>query len=109
VRKRRNAKFPLGHENCIAKTDMKKIKFSGREVAVLRAIDFSLGSTGGAIMERTRLEAEETLDIVNSLMDTGYIETNPPCAFVEVFALFDTLFEINPAYVHDLRQAIIRR
>lgn len=109
MRKRWNAEFAFRHGNCIAKTDMKKIKFSGREVAVLRAIDFSLGSTGGAIMERTHLEAEEALDIVNSLMDTGFIETNPPSAIVEVFALFDTLFEINPAYAHDLRQAIIRR
>jgi len=88
---------------------MKKIKFSGRELAVLRAIDFSTGTTGAEIIERTHMDAEEITDILNGLLDAGFAEANPPLARVEVFALFETFFEINPAYVHDLRAVIARR
>src|SRR5207302_6738295 len=88
---------------------MKKIKFSGRETAVLRTIDFSTGISGSEIIERTHLEADELLDIINGLMESGFVETNPASERVEIFGLFETIFEINPAYAHDLREAIIRR
>jgi hypothetical protein len=87
---------------------MKKLKFSGRELAVLRAVNFSLGSTGSEIIERTNIEAGEIADIVNGLMDTGYLECTPPLQQMEAFAVFDTLFEINPAYSHDLKEALLR-
>jgi hypothetical protein len=88
---------------------MKKMKFSGREMAVLRAIDFSTGSTGSEIIERTSIDAEETLAILNGLMDAGYVETEPPVHHVEAFAIFETQFEINPGYAHELKDALLRR
>ena len=88
---------------------MKKMKFSGREMAVLRAIDFSTGSTGSEIIERTNIDPDETLAIVNALMDAGYVETEPPQPRVEAFALFETQFEINPGYAHELKDALLRR
>lgn len=88
---------------------MKKMKFSGREVAVLRAVDFATGTTGGEIVERTHIEPEELLDILNGLLDAGYVETIPMCERVKAEALPDILFEVNPAYVHELRSAIVRR
>ncbi len=88
---------------------MKKLKFSGREMAVLRAIDFSIGSSGSEIIERTNIQPDEVTDIVNGLMELGFVETNPHVQHVEPFALFDTQFEINPSYAHDLKDALLRR
>lgn len=88
---------------------MKKMKFSGREMAALRAIDFATGTTGAEIMDRTRIEPDELLDILNGLLDAGYVETIPMCERLKAEALADALFEVNPAYVHELRGAIVRR
>jgi hypothetical protein len=88
---------------------MKKIKMSGREISVLRAIDFSLGTLGGEIMERTHIERGDLIDILNSLMDIGYVETNPASKHVDFGALEETVFEVNPSYALDLKEAIKRR
>jgi DNA-binding MarR family transcriptional regulator len=87
---------------------MKKIKLSGRELAVLRAIDFSTGTEGSAVLERTQLERGDLVDILNSMMEVGYVETNPVSQCVKPDLLHETMLEINPAYVHDLRAAIVR-
>src|SRR5205823_1521674 len=73
---------------------MKKIKLSGREIAVLRAIDFSLSTGGYDILERTHIELHELTDILNGLMDAGYVETNPPSERVAADELQATLFEV---------------
>jgi hypothetical protein len=88
---------------------VKKIKLSGRERAVLRAIDFSLGTAGAEIAQRTCIHHEDLSDILNGLMEVGYVETNPPVDRVELDALESSVFEINPSYALDLREAIIRR
>ena len=87
---------------------MKKIKFSGREAAVLRAIDFSLGASGGEIIERTHIEPNEALEILHGLMDTGYVETPSMVERINPGAFVNTVFEVNPAYAHDLREALKR-
>ena len=51
---------------------MKNLKFSGRETAVIRAIDFTTGTLGAEILVKTRIEAQETLDILNGLLDTEH-------------------------------------
>jgi DNA-binding MarR family transcriptional regulator len=56
---------------------MKQIKLSGRERAVLRAIDFSTGTLGQDLLEHTRLQPEDLVDILNGLMDVGYAEVVP--------------------------------
>jgi len=88
---------------------MKTLKFSGRETSVIRAIDFATGTIGAEILVKTRIDAEDVLDILNSLLDAGFIETNPPQQeHVAPKALYHTIFEINPAYAHDLRKTFIR-
>lgn len=56
---------------------MKQIKLSGRERAVLRAIDFSTGSSGEELLERTQLAPEDLVDVLNGLMTVGYAEMRP--------------------------------
>jgi DNA-binding MarR family transcriptional regulator len=88
---------------------MKQLRFSGRETAVLRAIDFANGTTGEEILAKTRMDAEEAMDILNGLMDAGYVETNPPQqAHVTLDQFNSMLYEINPAFAHDLKKAMIR-
>jgi hypothetical protein len=88
---------------------MKVLKFSGRETSVLRAIDFTMGTVGAEIVVKTRIEPQEALDILNGLMDAGYIETNPPQQdHVEWKAFYRTMFEVNPAFVHQLKKSLVR-
>ena len=88
---------------------MKTLKFSGREASVLRAIDFATGTIGAEILVKTRIEPMDALDILNGLLDVGFIETNPPQQeHVSPRAFYRTLFEVNPAYIHNLREALIR-
>jgi len=85
------------------------MKFSGREAAVVRAIDFATGTIGAEILVKTRIEAADVLDILNALLDAGFIETNPPQqGHVELKAFYHTIFEANPAYIHEMRKALIR-
>ena len=88
---------------------MKKIKLSGREAGVLRAIDFNLGTSGADMLERTQMDPGDLVDIVGSLMELGYIETQPPSDCIDPQAFKETMIEVNPAFVHELREALIRR
>lgn len=88
---------------------MKKIRLSGREGGVLRAIDFNIGTLGGDVLERTHIELGDAVDIVNGLMEVGYIETVPPSECVNPDEFVNTMLEVNPAFVHDLREAIKQR
>jgi hypothetical protein len=87
---------------------MKQIKLSGRELAVLRSIDYASGSTGTEIRERTSIDGSDLVDILNGLADVGYVETFPfvePVTFLNYEA---TRFEINPAYALQLKGAMRR-
>jgi DNA-binding MarR family transcriptional regulator len=88
---------------------VKKIKLSGREMAVLRAIDFAMGNTGAEIRERTQIAVEDLLDILNGLIDVGYAETLPPRERVTEDEFATAVFEVNPSYAMELREALIRR
>jgi hypothetical protein len=89
---------------------MRLLKFSGREAAIVRAIDFATGTLGAELLVRTRIGAEEVVEIINGLMDAGYVETNPPRhGHVERGEFYWTMFEANPAFVHQLREATARR
>jgi len=88
---------------------MKTLKFSGREASIIRAIDFATGTMGAEILVKTRLDAQDALDILNGLLDAGFVETNPAQQeHVELRAFYNTLFESNPAYSHELRKALLR-
>jgi hypothetical protein len=89
---------------------MREMNFSGREACVLRAIDMALGTIGADIVLRTRMEPQEALDILNGMLDMGFVEiSNGQQHHVTRWAFNTTMFEVNPAFVHDLKKALIRR
>ena len=88
---------------------MRDMKFSGREACILRSIDMANGTIGADILLRTRMEAQEALDILNGMLDMGFLETNPPQqTHVQRWVFNTTMFEVNPAFAHDLKKALVR-
>ena len=87
---------------------MKQIKLSGREMAVLRSIDYASGSTGTEIQERTQMEMTDIADVLNGLFDVGYVETFPIVAQITGANVEATRFEINPSYALQLKEAMKR-
>ncbi len=87
---------------------MKQIKLSGREQAVLRAIDYTSGSTGEEIQEKTQIEASDVADILNGMSDIGFVETFPPTDLVTFANYATTRFEINPSYAQQIKTALRR-
>ena len=90
-------------------TSMKHIKLSGREQAVLRAIDYASGSTGDEIREITHIDADELADILNGLCDVGYVEVFPYAEHVTFLNCAASRFEVNPSYAVALMEALRRR
>lgn len=88
---------------------MRNIKLTGREASVVRAIGFTEGALGSEIHEHTRMEAEDVTDALNSLISAGFVESTPFSDAVPVSEFPATVFEVNPAYVHELKQALQRR
>jgi hypothetical protein len=88
---------------------MKKIKLSGRELSVLRAIDFATGTKGQEIVDRTRLDPEDVTDMLNAFIELGFLEAEPSSERVAQEAMPGTTFQINPGYSHDLSHAIRNR
>jgi hypothetical protein len=93
---------------------MKLIKLTGRELAVLRAIE-TLGSTGAEIYERTQIAAPDLADILNGMCEVGYVEAyrgESPLPMVEQVKAAEVLitrFEVNPSYALELKKALARR
>lgn len=85
---------------------MKQIRLSGREAAVVRSIGFSVPLTGAEIMEHTRLSAEDLVDILNGLMDSGYAESTPYAEHTSIEAVATTEFEINSSYINEIKAAL---
>lgn len=88
---------------------MKQIKLSGRELAVLRSIDYATGSTGKEIQERTQIDPGDVADVLNGLCDVGYAESYPPTEPITYLNYEATRFEINPSYALQLKEAMRRR
>lgn len=88
---------------------MKKIKLSGREMAVVRAIDFATGTPGNEMFERTRIEMEELVGTINGLIEVGFVETMPYHNSITMEMLPKVTLEINPGYAQELKSALIRR
>ena len=87
---------------------MKQIKLSGREQAVLRAIDYTSGSTGEEIQERTQIDGCDVADILNGMSDVGFVEVYPAADLVTFANYATSRFEINPAYAQQLKIALRR-
>lgn len=88
---------------------MKQIKLTGREQAILRAIDYASGSTGTEIQERTQIAPEDIADTLNGLSDVGYVESFPILNIVTAENYADTRFEVNPSYALQIKEAMRRR
>ena len=87
---------------------MKQIKLSGREMAVLRAIDYAVGSTGNEIRERTALDGSDLVDILNGMCEVGYVEVIPSVETVTYLNYAESRFEINPSYALQLKESMRR-
>ena len=88
---------------------MKQIKLSGRELAVLRAIDYATGSTGTEIQEKTSIDGADVAEILNALCEIGYSEVYPLVDVVTATNYAESRFEINPSYALQLKEAMRRR
>jgi len=78
-------------------------------MTVLKAIDFATGTDGDEMLTRTRLEPEDLLDILNGLLETGFIESDPYSESITIEAIPTTLFEVNPSYAQQLKAVMIKR
>lgn len=88
---------------------MRNIKLSGREATVVRAIGFTEAMMGAEIQDCTHMDSEDVTDTLNSLMSAGFVETVPYYEEVQLAEMPVTAFELNPAYAHELKQALYRR
>ena len=64
---------------------------------------------GAELQDNTRMQPEDLTDTINSLMSAGFVESVPFFDQVEMAEMPVTAFEVNPAYVHELKEALQRR
>lgn len=88
---------------------MRNIRLTGREATVVRAIGFTEAVLGAEIQELTRMEPEDVTDTLNSLLSAGFAESIPYREQVPMAEMPVTSFEINPAYAHQLKEAMLSR
>ena len=88
---------------------MRQIKLTGREATIMRAIGFTESMLGAEIQDLARMELEDVTDTLNSLISAGFVESIPYSEEVQLADVSVTAFEVNPAYVHELREAMLRR
>jgi DNA-binding MarR family transcriptional regulator len=87
---------------------MKHIKLSGRERAVLRYIDWATGTNGDELLDCTKIEPEDLVDVLNGLMEVGYVEMMPYAEHTDLDTFREKTFEVNPSYALELRAAMQR-
>ncbi len=87
---------------------MRRIKLSGRERAVLKSIGFAEGAPGAELLEHTQMPPDDMTDVLNALLGAGYVESKPYREQVSVTEMRETNFEVNPGYVHELRESMAR-
>jgi hypothetical protein len=88
---------------------MRAIKLTGREATVVRAIGFAEAMVGAELQDNTRMELEDLTDTLNGLIAAGFVESIPYSEEVQMAEMPGTAFEMNPAYVQELRRAICKR
>jgi len=87
---------------------MRRIKLSGRELAILKALGFANVMPGSDIVDYTQMQAEDVTDVLNALLSAGYVESKPYREQTTPAEMLTIEFEVNPAYVHELKAAITR-
>ena len=75
---------------------------------MMRSIGFGMGITGSEIQERMALPDDEIVDILNTLMGMGYIETMTMKDRVTLADYATENFEINPSYATEIRLSMKR-
>ncbi len=85
---------------------MRNIKLTGREASVVRAIGFTESMLGAEIQDYVRMESEDVADTLNSLIAAGFVESIPYFEEVQLAEMPVTAFELNPAYAHQLKEAL---
>lgn len=86
----------------------RELKLNGRELGVLRTIGLGLGLPGGEIQERTNIDRPDLCDLLNTLLDIGYLETSTMREKVCLEDFETEVFEINPSYASELKVAMRR-
>ncbi len=87
---------------------MREIRLTGKERTVVRGIGFALGCTGEELIEHCRMDIHDLTDVLNALLEAGFIESAPYKDRVTATEIPGFLFEVNPGYAHSLREAIQR-
>lgn len=64
---------------------------------------------GTEIQDMSHLEPDDMTDTINALMAAGFVQCIPFKEQIDLAEVPVTSFEVNPAYVHELREAILRR
>jgi hypothetical protein len=75
----------------------------------MRAIGFAESVSGADIQEQTHMEPEDVTDTLNGLMSAGFVESVPYYEEVGMAEMPVTMFEVNPAYAHEIKGAFMRR
>ena len=88
---------------------MRHIKLTGREATIVRAIGFAESMLGAEIQDLARMEVEDVTDTLNGLLAAGFVQSIPYSEEIQLAEMPVTAFEVNPAYTHELREALIRR
>ena len=87
---------------------MRNIKLSGREASVVRAIGFANSMLGAEIQDNVKMESDDVVDTLNSLMAAGFVESIPYSEQIQLAEMPVTAFEVNPAYTHELKRSLVR-
>ncbi|MGI8957763.1 MAG: hypothetical protein ACR2II_12735 [Chthoniobacterales bacterium] len=83
---------------------MRKIKLSGRERPVLKALCFTEAVSGAQVMEHSHIQP----DVLNALLAAGYVERKPYREQVTAEEMPTVEFEVNPSYIHELKSTMQR-
>jgi len=87
---------------------VREIRLSGREAAVVRAIGFGESMLGAEILDATHMPPDAVGDTLNGLLAAGFIESIPYANQIDLAEMASVAFEINPAFSHALRAALVR-
>jgi len=87
---------------------MRRIKLSGRERAVLKAVGFAEAIPGEQIREHTQIQLDDLTDVLNALLAAGYVESKPYRDQITSSEMATVEFEVNPGYVHELKTSMQR-
>ena len=88
---------------------MRNIRLSGREATIVRSIGFTEAMMGAEIQDNAHMDADDVTDVLNGLMSAGYVESIPFYEEVQIAEMPVTAFEVNPAYIQELKTALYRR